>query len=65
MISHHIYLCVALAHRESQMEVARQAHQAQSLRRLARTSRPRRSFLSRIARPGVATAPGQPFAETS
>jgi hypothetical protein len=102
MISHHIYLCVAQAHRESQMEAARQAHQAQSLRRLARTSRPRRSFLSRIAsrlvalnhadaeiagrgsgavkyeialapgdqhdhayRPGAATAPGQPLAETS
>ena len=49
MISHHIYLCVALAHKESQMEAVRQAHQARSLRRLARTSRPRRSFLSRIA----------------
>jgi hypothetical protein len=48
MISHHIYLCVALAHKESQMEAARQAHQAQLLRRLARTSPPRRSFLSRI-----------------
>jgi GNAT superfamily N-acetyltransferase len=49
MISHHIYLSVALAHKESQMEAARQAHQARSLRRLARTSHPRRSFLSRIA----------------
>jgi hypothetical protein len=49
MISYHIYLSVALAHKESQMEAARQAHQARSLRRLARTSRPRRSFLSRIA----------------
>jgi GNAT superfamily N-acetyltransferase len=49
MISHHIYLSVALAHKESQMEAARQAHQARSLRRLARASPPRRSFLSRIA----------------
>jgi GNAT superfamily N-acetyltransferase len=49
MISHHIYLSVAQAHKESQMEAARQAHQARSLRRLARTSHPRRSFLSRIA----------------
>ena len=120
MISHHIYLCVAQAHRESQMEAARQAHQAQLLRRLARTSPTRRSFLSRITsrlgalnyagghgmgiaryvrdaddpqaaeiagrgsgaleyeialapgdqhnrayRPGAATAPGQPLAETS
>jgi GNAT superfamily N-acetyltransferase len=48
MISHHIYLCVALAHKESQMEAARQAHQAQLLRRLACTSPTRRSFLSRI-----------------
>jgi len=120
MISHHIYLCVALAHKESQTEAARQAHQAQLLRRLARTSPTRRSFLSRITsrlgalnyagghgmgiaryvrdaddpqaaeiagrgsgaveyeialapgdqhnrayRPGAATAPGQPLAETS
>jgi hypothetical protein len=49
MISHHIYLSVAQAHKESQMEAARQAHQARSLRRLARTSHPRRSFLNRIA----------------
>jgi len=49
MISRHIYLSVALAHKESQMEAARQAHQARSLRRLARASPPRRSFLSRIA----------------
>ena len=49
MISHHIYLSVALAHKESQMEAARQAHQARSFRRLARTSHPRRSILSRIA----------------
>ena len=52
MISHHIYLSVTLAHKESQMEAARQAHQARSLRRLARTSRPRRSFLNRIANRG-------------
>jgi hypothetical protein len=48
MISHHIYLSVAQAHKESQMQAVRQAHQARSLRRLARTSHPRRSFLSRI-----------------
>jgi hypothetical protein len=63
MISHHIYLSVALAHKESQMEAARQVHQARSLRRLARTSHPRRSFLSRIASRqglgyGIALAPG-------
>jgi hypothetical protein len=49
MISYHIYLSVALVHKESQMEAARQAHQARSLRPQARISRPRRSFLSRIA----------------
>ena len=49
MISYHIYLSVALVHKESQMEAARQAHQARSRRRLARISHPRRSFLSRIA----------------
>jgi len=49
MISHHIYLSVALAHKEAQMEAARQAHQMRSLRRLARASCPCRSFLSRIA----------------
>jgi hypothetical protein len=42
MISHHIYLSVAMAHKESQIEAARQAHQARSPRRLARTSHPRR-----------------------
>jgi hypothetical protein len=52
MISHHIYVSVMLAHKESQMEAARQAHQARSLRSLARISRPRRSFLSRIASRG-------------
>ena len=57
MISHHIYLSVALAHKESQMEAARQAHQARSLRPLARISRPRRSFLSRIAGRGSGHLP--------
>ena len=42
MLRHHIYLSVAMAHKESQIEAARQAHQARSPRRLARTSHPRR-----------------------
>src|SRR5689334_13308164 len=49
MISRHVHASLTLAHKESQMEAARRAEQARSVRRLARTSHPRRSFPGRIA----------------
>ena len=49
MISHHVYTVLALAHKQAQMEAARQAHQARLHRRRAGRSRAGRSLLGRIA----------------
>jgi RimJ/RimL family protein N-acetyltransferase len=49
MISHYTYAALALAHKQSQMEAARQAQQARLYRLRAGTSDARRSLLDRIA----------------